>query len=413
MTSSPSRPVREPTRSGLGFDSLFGVLAWGVTLVLLLVAPSQLAGFWPGDFNFWPQALFLLLLAGVAILLAIAPKSAPQWDGVALCLALFLGWNLLATLFASYAHDAWLELARVTGALAFFWIVRAFFAREQKLILVAAAVAGLAWLGAGALLDFAQTRNPRQFGGFLVPNLFANALALALPLALITPLGVWSLTRSRAATALAALPFFVLLPALAVTSSKGGFLAALVGIGATLIVLRAARKEAFGRITRRALPLLLVLGLGFGALAAVTVVPRLLATRGADDNSTMFPGLSVARHLENDRGQTAHRVWAGRVYRVLLAVRPGWPGEVGAPIVAANRRRNRRARAAAAGRGVGPGRAQRLADAARAELVFGRGRAGRDGSNGGSRLLRRRVGRDAGRHSVDAGAGRGRTRTGA
>ena len=283
-------PAETPTaRTGaLGFDSLFGLLAWGGALLLLLVAPAQIANFWPGDYNFWPQALFTLLLAGVAILLAIARLPVPKWDGVATALALFLGWSLLTVFTGTYAHDAWLELARITGALAFFWIVRAFALPAQKLGLIAAAVLGVAYLGGEALVNFVATRDPRQFGSFLNPNLFANALALALPLAIGLPLALWNITRNRNLSLAGALPFLIVLPALAVTSSKGGLLAALIGSLVTVFALRAARPAAFGAAFRKVLPAVLVLGLVFGALAAKTVVPRLLAARGTDDNSTMF-----------------------------------------------------------------------------------------------------------------------------
>ena len=179
MRGASGRHAEAAPQSALGFDSLFGLLAWAGALLLLLVAPSQIANFWPADFNFWPQALFTLLLAGIAILLAIARLPLPRWDGVATALSLFLGWSLLTVFTGTYAHDAWLELARISGALAFFWIVRAFPLPAQKLALVAAAVIGVAYVGGGALLDFIATRNPRQFGTFFNPNLFANALALA------------------------------------------------------------------------------------------------------------------------------------------------------------------------------------------------------------------------------------------
>ena len=281
-------PTAATSTGALGFDSLFGLLAWIGALILLLIAPTQIAGYWPGDYNFWPQSLFSLLLAGVALLLGIARLPHIRFDGVALCLSLFLGWCLLAVFTGTYAHDAWLELGRVTLALAFFWIMRAFPRPAQKLGLIAAAVVGVAAVGGPALLNFVATRDPRQFGTFFNPNIFANALALALPLSIGLPLAIWNLTRNRNFAIVGALPFFVLLPALAVTSSKGGLLAAFVGCLVAVFALRASRPAAFKTAFRRALPAVLILGLVFGALAAKTVGPRLLAARGADNNSTMF-----------------------------------------------------------------------------------------------------------------------------
>jgi len=288
MSGSRAAPAQVQTTGALGFDSLFGPLAWGGALVLLLLAPSQVATYWPGDYNFWPQALFTSLLAGVALLLGIARLPIPKFDGVALCLSLFLGWSLLSVFTGTYAHDAWLELGRITAALAFFFVMRAFPSRAQKLALIAAAVLGVAWVGGGALLDFVATRNPRQFGTFFNPNIFANALALALPLSLGLPLATWNITRKRNLAFVGALPFLILLPALAVTSSKGGLLAALVGTLVAIAMIRASRPDAFKAAFRRVLPAVLVLALVFGALAAKTVGPRLLAARGADNNSTMF-----------------------------------------------------------------------------------------------------------------------------
>ncbi len=287
MRGSGAAPKTQSS-GALGFDSLFGLLAWAGALILLLCAPTQVANFWPGDYNFWPQALFTLLLAGVAILLAIARLPVPRFDAVAVCLSVFLGWSLLTVFTGTYAHDAWLELARITGALAFFFVIRAFPHPAQKLGLIAAAVVGVAYLGGAALINFFATHDPRQFGTFLNPNLFANALALAIPLSIGLPLAIWNIARNRNFAIVGALPFLILLPALAVTSSKGGLLAALIGSLATVFALRAARPAAFKTAFCRMLPAVLVLAIVFGALAAKTVVPRLLAARGSDDNSTMF-----------------------------------------------------------------------------------------------------------------------------
>ena len=272
----------------LGFDSLFGLLAWAGVLLLLLIAPTQIANYWPGDYNFWPQSLFTLLLAGLALLLGIARLPRPKFDGVAWCLSLFLGWCLLSVFTGTYAQDAWLELARVTLGLAFFFVMRAFPQRAQQLGLIAAAVAGVTVVGGEAVFNFVATRDPRQFGTFFNPNIFANALAVALPLSIGLPLAIWSLSRQRNFAIVSALPFFILLPALAVTSSKGGLLAAFVGCLVAIFALRASRPAAFKTAFRKVLPAVLILGLVFGALVAKTVGPRLLAARGADNNSTMF-----------------------------------------------------------------------------------------------------------------------------
>ena len=112
MRGGRAAPAPAQTSGALGFDSLFGLLAWGGALILLLIAPTQIANYWPGDYNFWPQSLFSLLLAGVALMLAISRLPIVKFDGVAWSLALFLGWCLLSVFTGTYAHDAWLELGR-------------------------------------------------------------------------------------------------------------------------------------------------------------------------------------------------------------------------------------------------------------------------------------------------------------
>ena len=273
MSGGRAAPIEKT--GALGFDSLFGLLAWGGALLLLLAAPSQVANFWPGDYNFWPQSLFTLLLAGVAILLAISRLPVPKWDGVALCLSLFLGWSLLSVFTGAYAHDAWLELARVTGALSFFFIVRAFPRPAQKAGLIAAAVLGLTWLAIsfpvpgvsdrlGALFNFALTRDPRQFGTFLNPNLFANALALAhAARASRLPLALWTLTRKRAISLIAGAMHHSLCccPRSPSRRAKAGWSPHLVGLALTMFALRAARPAAFkARRFVKALPVVVLVG---------------------------------------------------------------------------------------------------------------------------------------------------------
>ena len=293
--------LRAPVSSTTPVQSLPALLCFGGLLVLLAAAPNYLSGFTPSDWNFWPQSLWSLLLAAVCLLAALSRITAPRWALVAWGIALFLGWSALAAVFGSSPHDAYLELARLTGALGVFFVARLFGSPTQRLTLILAAVLGVMWPALGAILDFAITRNPRQFGSFMNPNLFANALAMALPLALTVPLVIWDFNRNRALAISSTILFAACALALAVTSSKGGFLAALVGVFAAVIALRFAKKDAFNRLFRRSWPLLLIATLGFGVVGARTVGPRLLAARGADDNSTMFRAYTWRGTLEMAR----------------------------------------------------------------------------------------------------------------
>jgi O-antigen ligase len=272
----------------LGFSSLPALLSFAGLCLLLFFAPSQFAGFWPSDYNFWPQSILLLLLAFVGIMATIARLDIPKPDATFWLISGFLGTVLLSVSVASYKHDAFLELSRVTGALAIFYLTRLFPSPSHRIVLIVAAAVGMLWPSLLALLDFVGTRNPRQFGTFSNPNIFANAIAATLPLALILPVALWTRTRQKNLTLAGILPIVFLLPALAVTSSKGGFLAAIIGVLVTVVALRAARKQAFGKLVRRVLPLVVLGVIGFGALATITVLPRLMAARTTEDNSTQF-----------------------------------------------------------------------------------------------------------------------------
>ena len=345
LSSRSAPPISAPDASvaikNAGFGSFPALLALGLTLLFLFLAPRQFSNFWPVDFNLWPQTLFLLGLAAIAVLLMISRIGGPKLEMVGLLLLLFLGWNLVSTLGTSYKHDAWLEMARVSGALVFYFVARVFSWRQGVWLALAASL-GVAFLSAPAILDFLQTRNARQSAGFLNANLFASALVVALPLGLILP--IWARKNGRGwLVFLGAIPFFGCLAGLAVTSSKGGFVAALVGFAVFAVFAWRARPVALKQILRKSWLLLLVLSLVFGALAAKTVGPRLLETRGRDDNSTQFRVYAWRGTLEMSRARpmtgwgpmsflgvyprfaqagpvrTAHQSW------LQIAAESGWP----------------------------------------------------------------------------------------
>ncbi len=263
---------------------MFANLALGGLAIWLLAAPSQFSNHWPTDYNFWPQSLALLLLSGVALLQSVAGLKA-RYEAIGLCLVLFLGWNLLATFTGVYRHDAWLELARITGCVLVFFAVRAQSQRMDGLVVTA--VVGALYPAMGALLDFFRAGG-RQFGSYLNPNLFAAMLVPAMVLSLLIPVLVWRRTRSALAAGAGGVVPVVLLLALAVTGSKGGFIAALFALLVFGIAVVRAKGALVGGFVKRAWPVLLVAVLVLGAVGAKSVGPRLLQTGGGDNNSTQF-----------------------------------------------------------------------------------------------------------------------------
>ncbi|MBW3635983.1 MAG: O-antigen ligase family protein [Armatimonadetes bacterium] len=292
ISSRPAPELAARQRDILGFDSLPALLAFGALLALLGFGPASLSGFWPSTYDFWPQALFLLLGAVGALFLALSPRARPRFETTAWLLLAFLGWNLLSTAASVYRHDSWLELSRIGGALAVFFATRALWTPQRAIWIVGAWAVGMAWVCLPALVDFVQTRNSRQFGPFYNPNLFANALAMTLPIAAILPLLVRRKWGSSFLVALSGAPFLICGAGLLVTASKGGFLAALIALLCTSLVIGRAKWAEIATFVRRNRVAVgvsaLVLALLFAFLAARTIVPRLQQARGADDNSTMF-----------------------------------------------------------------------------------------------------------------------------
>lgn len=305
----------------LGFDSLPALLSFGLACVLLLAAPSFLSGFWPTTYDYQPQATFLSITACVCLLMALRSKLAPVdaafdapaarfFSPVAALLALFFVWCALSVTTAVYRHDALLEIGRVGGAVAWFFIVRALLREERGnrstrlCALLGALVVGTLLVCAPAAWDWLSTRNANQFGGFYNQNLFANFCAMALPLTL-----AWGLLAMRAArkqpvaASGAPLPFVFLgaafvLPAAMIalgllsTSSKGGFLAGLIGLATFALAVWRAKSATVGRVLRSRGPVIaivsIVLLLAGGAVVRKTVLPRIEAARTTQNHSTMF-----------------------------------------------------------------------------------------------------------------------------
>jgi len=282
--SSPVRPSPRPPDAGERIPLLGELSAWALGL-FFLVAPSEFINHWPTDYNFWPQTIACLSLGAIALLLCVSGAKF-RLEPIGLCLLAFLGWNVLATFSSVYHHDAWLELARLSAGVFAFFAARALSSKTNLLII--ALVAGACIPATRAMLDFLSTHNTRQFGGFPNPNWFAGLLAPCLVLSLALPILIFRRTRSAALAIVGFAPFLLLALALALTSSKGGFFAALVALGVFALATTRAKGALVGRILKKSWPVLLVFALVLGAAGAKTVGPRLLRAGGADSNSTQF-----------------------------------------------------------------------------------------------------------------------------
>lgn len=337
----------------LGFASIFGLLAHFSLCGVAFISPYLFSGFWPSSYEYWPQALFLALTATTCVLLALEPrpKFKVQRSKTEVFLALFLAWCILSVFVTVYLHDSLLELARVAGVVAWFFIARALLGDEENfarraLWLLASIIAGGAFICVPAILDFLKTHNPRQFGTFYNPNLFANYGAMALPLAAAGVLAWWRSESSSAKfkTAAGVVGLLIVALGLIVTSSKGGFIAALCAmIVFTLAVFRAKGEHLRGVLRARRgvfLAAALVMLLGGGVLFTKTILPRLSRS---EEHSTMFryytwrgtlrmaaarpalgfgPGSfpsAYTRYAETGYTRTAHQLW------LQLAAEQGFP----------------------------------------------------------------------------------------
>jgi O-antigen ligase len=305
-----ARPVQSPPRDEprvlpLGFGSIFGLLAFCSLCGVAFISPYLFSGFWPSSYEYWPQALFLALTAVTCVLLALEPKSKikNQRSKTGVLLALFLSWCVLSLCVTVYLHDSLLEIARVTGVVAWFFLARTllgdeeYFARRVQWLLVSI-IAGTVSVCVPAIINFATTHNPRQFATFYNPNLFANYCALALPLTIAATLMFWRAARRgqlRLAPpivlVIATISFAIIALGLFVTSSKGGFLAAFAGLGVCALAIVKAKggvvRKAFGqRKGAVVVAAVLVLIIG-GVLFSKTILPR-ISTKLESDHSTMF-----------------------------------------------------------------------------------------------------------------------------
>jgi O-antigen ligase len=274
-----------------GVQTLPAGLGYGLLLLVLAAAPWFFSSFWVANNDFFAQIEFLACTALAALLLATSGLRRGRFQLLDWLLVGFVAWCALSVATSVYRHDSLLELGRVTGIVIWFFVVRAYLMApggENRLpALTGAAVGGISLVAAYALSDYIVTRNPREFGTYITPNLLANALAMALPFALILPVILRRRFR-HSATISAIFPFVLLLAGLVVTSSKGGIFSALVGLFVMAVAISRARPGAVGAALKRVWPFLAVGAVLFGALAFRTIIPRLRSSFGGDDYSTLF-----------------------------------------------------------------------------------------------------------------------------
>lgn len=293
--ASMRRADRTPAPAGggnrLGFASPLGILGFGSLLLFFVLSPWAFSDFWAAIYDYSRVVFEIGLVAVLLFICALYPAHRGrrlEWITV-----LLLGFSLvlLAAFVTGVAtHDGAVEVIRVAAALWCFLICRQLLqagspgmpqlATRCRWLLLAVCV-GMAAQALYALWDYSTTHNPRQFGTFFNPNVFACGLAVAAPLALV------ALDWGRAGKGLFWTLQAVLLGGLLVTSSKGGLLAWVAGwaMAGGLVLAGTGGRLRLGR------------GWWLGALVAVvligvvgsgTILPRLRQAASLQDNSTMF-----------------------------------------------------------------------------------------------------------------------------
>lgn len=230
----------------------------------------------------------------------------------------FFGWQVLSAITTVYWHDTLLELGRVGTCFTWFLIARTLlrdglagdstFSPDDSQLLSMRLRCLLGALALGTLLEiavpiwvFVTTRISGQMGTYYNINLFANYCAISVPICLALAA---DLARGRsAANQNEANPYkawmvgalmlaLMVLLAVIQSRSKGGFLAALIGLAAFAVcLLRAERARVTALIKARpalVVGLSLLLLVGGGAVASKTVIPRLMQATGSENHSTVF-----------------------------------------------------------------------------------------------------------------------------
>jgi O-antigen ligase len=213
----------------------------------------------------WRLGTFALFAVAAAALLArerIAFR--PLELGAVAALAAFAVWIGLSELWSGNLSQAERALLYVAGMFAALVIAD----RQSVPHLLGGALAGITVVAAYGLSVYLFTSPPLdQFEGALLyqPLGYANALGIFVAIGLLLALGLASVARRWRDRAAALAPCVVLVPALLLTSSRGAWVALVVGLLA-LVVLRGGRVR--GPVVG------LVVAAALATAAAVAVVTR-------------------------------------------------------------------------------------------------------------------------------------------
>jgi O-antigen ligase len=202
------------------------------------------------------------LFAAMAIMLAkrrVLQVPSVYLLGSSLLFVLLLAVSLIFSNFLFIGVSAWLNW--VLYVLAFFLTVAAVGRVEGPRIVLAALAAGCAFAAIQGILEYASMRSldpsHRIFGTFNNPNAMAGMMILGLLVSLGLMLVADRLPRLLAGSSSLLCGF-----ALVLTGSRGGFLAAAIGILALVIYVLALRRPR--KLAVVLVPVVLVAALGFG-----------------------------------------------------------------------------------------------------------------------------------------------------
>ena len=209
------------------------------------------------DRYFVPKELVLHLVAAVLALFLVLRPRASRTDRVDLLLAVFLGWSLLSSLFATNHWLAQRALAVSASSLALFWAARAIAAsgRHRQILGAAAFATVVATATAlahayGLEVDW-FSRNRAPGGTFGNRNFVAHFAVIGLPSLIYVVVS----THSRTVAFLGTLGAGAVAAMLVLTRSRAAWLGCAVSIAVALIALVLARSywrggPTVGRLAR-------------------------------------------------------------------------------------------------------------------------------------------------------------------
>jgi O-Antigen ligase len=276
------RPNVNAKQSAIVRDAAVGVAIAGAVFALLYAD----GGFAPTTRSYAGLTAWWLLGAGAAVGIASARAGIDRLALAALgLLAAFAVWVLISVNWAADAERAFAQFNQVS-----------LYVAVLAISIVLARLVPASWVVGGVALALSSIAGvalvsrcfPSTFGlqpgreiltplasRLSFPLGYWNGLGIAVALAYPLLLAIMTSRRSRAASALAALPLPILAADMYLTSSRGAFVAAAVGI----IVFVVLTPRRWG-----ALAALIVAGLA-GAVAVATLVPKKALVNGQMDTA--------------------------------------------------------------------------------------------------------------------------------